>query len=210
MDISRINITFLLLLTGITFLMPKCDCNKSLGLDCATTKYNFLIAAKVYPDKDSLNIGDTVWLEINEPVIFKDISTNADIDYGGASNLGTVLTFNKLVGVNNIEYSLDKFNYVVVKGMQLKKTNLDIEFSFIEENRNYLFKLGIIPKEKGVFRFSISNAANVFRKNDNCTKANFALNFKETQLHGYFFKIFDPTAVIDSSNKGNTYYFKVK
>ena len=79
------------------------------------------------------------------------------------------------------------------------------EFQFVQQNDRYLFKLGIIPKEVGVFGVGFSNAANVYRKNDACTKANFTINFKGTNQHYYL----NPNFQGGPPPTGGDYYFKV-
>ena len=60
---------FITLFFASLFLL-KCECKK-LQIDCTQVKYNFQLPVKAYPNKDSINIGDTLWLEINEPITFK-------------------------------------------------------------------------------------------------------------------------------------------
>jgi hypothetical protein len=207
MATNKYRLTTLLFVTSL-FLI-KCDCKK-LQIDCTKIKYNFQLPMNAYPDKDSINIGDTIWLEIDESTILKDSISSSNIDYSGTENLGTVISFNKLITVGKLEYAIDKFKITVLKGQKLKQSNIDAEYSFSEENRRFKFKLAIVPEDSGIFRMILSNSNNTYRKNDECTKANFNIEFKDTQLHGYYYNVFDPNVVIDTSNKGNVYYFKVK
>ena len=91
-------------------------------------------------------------------------------------------------------------------GTELRKTDLLKEFRFEDNNGFYKFKLGIIAKKKGIFGLIFSNAANVYRKSDACTKAFFTINFIQTNQHYYLNPNFQggPTPV------GGDYYFKVK
>jgi hypothetical protein len=200
---------YITLIFAISFFLIKCDCKK-LQIDCTNIKYNFQLPVKVYPDKDSINIGDTIWLEVDESTILKDNISSSNVDYSGTENLGTVITFNKLVNIGKLEYAIDNFKITVLKGQKLKQSNIDSEYSFSEENRRFKFKLAIMPEISGVFRIIISNSNNTYRKNDECTKANFNIEFKDTQLHGYYYNVFDPNVIIDTGNKGNVYYFKVQ
>lgn len=54
----------------------------------------------------------------------------------------------------------------------------------------------------------VSNASNVFRKNNNCTKANFEINFKNTNQHLNLNKISFPD--VDLSEGGGVYLFRVE
>ncbi len=201
---------YILITLFVTSLfLIKCGCKK-LQIDCTQIRYNFQLPVKAYPDKDSINIGDTLYLKIDESSILRDSISSSNIDYSGTENLGTVITFNKLVAVGKLEYALDKFKISVVKGQKLKQSDIDVEYSFLEEDGRFKFEIAVIPQNSGVFRIIISNSNNTYRKNDKCTKANFNIKFKDTQLHAYYYNVFDPNAVINTSNIGNVYYFKVK
>jgi len=54
----------------------------------------------------------------------------------------------------------------------------------------------------------VSNASNIYRKNDNCTKANFGINFTATNQHLYFNEIVLPGVTLPAG--GGIYLFKVK
>ncbi len=203
MGIKNNRIIILLLLLGIASIGSQCK--KRFG--CAETVYNFEIGVKAFPDNDSINIGDTIWLEINTPDTLRDQHTNELINYSGVENLGSGISLNKL-GANNqfIIPAADSFDYILIRGNEVRKTDLLREYLFIEQNGNYLFQLGIIPKKKGTFGLIFSNAANVYRKSDACTKANFTINFIQTDQHYYLNPNFQggPTPI------GGDYYFYVK
>lgn len=203
MDIKKIP-----LIIVAAVLLEQCDCTKSgLGLDCAQTKYSFELAVKAYPDKDSINIGDTVWLEVNSPTQFKEAASGQMIDYSKAENLGSAIAFSGLSAENAFTVkSVDKFNYFLKEGLETANTDVGLykEYLFIEKNNRYLFLLGIVAKEKGTYRIVFSNAANVYRSNDKCTKAGFIINFKDTDQHIYLFP-----GGAGTPPGGGVYYFKV-
>ena len=82
------------------------------------------------------------------------------------------------------------------------------EFSFVEINQFYKFKLAIVPKFKGVFKLFVSNAANVYKTNDKCTKAGFVINFTNTNQHLYLNEVSFP-GIIPPPGEG-IYLLKVK
>jgi hypothetical protein len=199
----------ILLAIVVVVLIQRCDCTKSgLGLDCAQTKYSFELAVKAYPDKDSINIGDTAWFEVSSSTQFKDIATEQIIDYSKAENLGSGISFSAINSSNEFTVnSVDKFNYILKEGIELRHgygNGLGNEYQFIEKNGRYLFLLGIIAREKGIFRIIFSNAGNVYRSNDKCTKAGFTINFKDTDQHIYLFP-----GGAGTPPGGGVYYFKV-
>ena len=185
------------------------QCNKRL--DCANTVYSFEMGIKAYPDRDSISVGDTIWLEINEPATLKDALSGKMIDYSDAANLGTAISFAKLIAVSQTDDQVaSQFKFVLLQGNEIARpdTSKYREFNFSELNDFYKFKLAIIPKEPGVFKMFVSSASNVYRKNDKCTKAGFTINFKETNQHFYFNEVSFPGIIL--SGKNGVYLFKVK
>jgi len=194
---------FLLLFLTV-ILSSSMQCKKIVG--CAETIYNFEIGVKAYPDIDSITIGDTIWFEVNTPSLLKDVNGQM-VDYSTAANLGSAVSFHTLSEDNQFTIkSVNKFDYLLKEGTQLKITDDLIEYSFSEKNGNYLFKLGIIAKEKGTYGLIFSNAANVYRNNDKCTKASFNINFHNTNPHYNL----NPNFQGGPIPVGGDYYFKVK
>lgn len=197
---------YIALMLIICVMSYSFQCQKKLG--CQETVFNFQMGIKAYPDKDTINVGDTIWLEIIEPVTLTDVQTGRTVDFSGAANLGSALAFHKLSTDNRFTIpAADKFMFLLQKGEQVASLDPSYgrQYLFVEETGTYLFRLGIIPKESGVYSILFSNAANVYRKNDECTKAAFGLNFKNTNQHYYLHPFYTggPTPV------GGDYYFKV-
>lgn len=127
-------------------------CNK--GIDCTENIYSFNLGIKAYPDKDSSEVGDTLWLEVNEPTTLKDFRSGNDIDYSGAENLGSVISFHELSTDRQLTIpAIAKFNYNLQKGVErnVLDPSFEKQYLFIEEGKFYKFKLGLIAREKGIF-----------------------------------------------------------
>lgn len=197
-----------IILIGLYIIIISNSCGKN-GLGCANTTYNFEIGVKAYPNRDSIRVGDTVWLEINVPTTLTDISSNTVVNYSGATNLGSAIGLIKLIGKNNAIGAANMFNYYLVKGININNPNTENtrEYKFTENDNRYIFKLGIISKEKGAFKIFVSNATSVYRKNETCTKAGFEINFENTDQHLYLNKIIAPD--VDLLPGGGVYLFKV-
>lgn len=204
MGINKIIRLFILFLVYSLFINGECRKN----IDCARTVYNFEIGVKAIPDSDSIHVSDTIWLQINTPDKLNDLNTNQLIDYSGAENLGAGINFQKLNGSSFTDKAVGKFQFLLIIG-KLVDNNVDPEllkeYLFDNNGGYYQFKLGIIPKETGVYGLIVSNAANVYRKSDKCTKASFAINFKETDQHYYL----NPNFQGGPIPVGGDYYFKV-
>lgn len=181
------------------------ECNKRIGF--AETIYNFELGIEANPDIENIRIGDTLWLNIDESVNLKDVRTGRPIDYGDTANLGSAIGFHKLSDSHQFTLGATQhFNFKLVNGSETNNADPTYlrEYLFEEKNNRYLFKLGVIPKQAGTFRLFFSNAANVYRKNDKCTKASFTLNFKNTNQHYYLSPTYQGGTLV-----GGDYYFKV-
>lgn len=189
-------------------------CKKG-GLGCGNAVYNFKIGVRAYPDKDSIRIGDTIWFELNTPTSFEDITSGKLINYGGAANLGSAISVVKFVGGSISDpgavYSANSFNYILVTGSQVNNPFVEgiRDYLFLESNNQYKFKLAIIPQQLGIFSLGLSNAANVYRHSDKCTKAGFEIDFENTNQHLYFLQNNRPGYVISGSELTSIYCFKV-
>ncbi len=203
------NILILLLIFEISI---SSSCNK---LNCANTVYNFQISGKIYPDKDSIHIGDTIWVEINASTQFIDITSGKIIDYSGAINLGNALSVDIFTGGSisdpGTAYAANKFNYFLLAGNSVNNsfTERIREYLFSENNSKYSFKLAIIPLLKGIYTIAISNAANVYRQSDKCAKASFEINLQNTNQHLYFYQNNRPGYVMSDYERTHMYCFKV-
>jgi hypothetical protein len=67
------------------------------GLGCANTVYNFQIGETIIPDKDSVHIGDTLFLKVFTSAALNEFQTGRLIDYSNTSNLGNVVTILRFI-----------------------------------------------------------------------------------------------------------------
>lgn len=203
---NRITLLIFFILTSLVSL--NFQCRKGVAFDCDETKYNFEIGIKAYPDEETITIGDSIWLEVNDPDNLLDLNSNNMIDYSGVENLGTVISFQELEGDSFTGKAVSKFERILIKGEEVTN-NIDPElfkeYLFEDNNGYYQFKMAVVAKDTGVFRIAVSNAANVYRYSDKCTKAYFIINFKETNQHYYLYPSFQGS--IDDVS--GTYYFSV-
>lgn len=201
-----------LLITAMVTTFSTC---KKGGLGCANTVYNFKIGAQVYPGKDSIHVGDTVWIEINSPVSFTDINTGKLINYSGVSNLSTALSFDIFRGGSfsdpGTAYAANNFKYFLVTGVFVDNPFTDWirEYLFSENSNKYNFKLAVIPRVTGTYAISIGDAANVYRQSDKCTKASFEIDFQNTNQHLYLYQNNRPGYDISGYEQKHMYCFKV-
>ncbi|MEX8546059.1 MAG: hypothetical protein V5804_00530 [Mucilaginibacter sp.] len=193
---------------GTTIIFNSCGKN---GLGCANTTYNFQIGENVTPSKDSIRISDTMYLNVNTLTKLKDLQSGNIVDYSNAGNLGNVVSLLRFLPSKKEVGAIINFQLIMLKGSKVNSidpsTNQEVLFK--EENGYYKFNMAIIPKDTGRYVITISNAANVYRKNDKCTKANFLIDFQSTDQHYNLFNLWRPDLTLDESGKKKVYYFKV-
>ncbi len=201
MGIER-SIPLLLIIASGFFI--NANCNKN---DCAPASYLFKIGVRATPDLDSINIRDTIWLDINESTSLLNTQSGTFVSFNNADNLGSNIGFQEVLSATQFRNAANDFNYKLISGRETVNTNQQLfrEYLFAEQNNRYVFKLGVIPLVTGVYRLVLGNAGNVTRNNSNCERASFIIDFKETDQHFYFFPGGGGT-----SPGGGAYYFKVK
>jgi len=189
------------------------SCNKNF--DCRGTIHNFEAFYKAYPDADSIHVGDTIWIELSTSTQLKDVTTGEMINFSDAGNFGTVIGYGEMTGGDVINPggipAANDFESIVINGTSVPPLRPEElrEFLFEEKNGMYLFKVGIIPKKKGLFMISPSDASNVYQKSNNCRKSNFRLTFKETDKHLYLYERNRPGYTPSEYERAHAYCFKV-
>ena len=198
----KLNIFKFLLITVASCCISG-NCNKK----CTTAIYSFGIGVTATPDLDSIYIGDTIWLDINESTSFQDLQSGTLINFSNANNLGSNIGFQEILSGVQFRNAVNNFNFKLISGVETPNTNPQLfkEFLFAEQNNRYVFRLGVIPLNVGVYRLIFGNAANVVRNNSNCEKASFGINFQQTNQHYYLFP-----GGVGTPPGGGAYYFKVK
>jgi hypothetical protein len=194
-------------------ISASCSRNKN----CIEKTYLFSINIRVFPDMDSVNINDTVWLEFISPTRLTDVVSGNSINYDNAINLGTSINFYQFTGGSfsnpGAIAAVDAFEYKLVYGVFVPDDvlpNQNKDYHFIQVNSEYKFKLGIIPKRIGVFSFSPSNSGTVRRANDNFSKAGFDIIFSNTSQHLFFYEQNRPGYTPSEYERTHMYCFKVK
>lgn len=212
MGINNSRIIMLVIILFATTISSTCK-----KLICADTNtYTFIHNyARAYPNKDSVRVGDTIWIEISTPTILKDITTNTMIDFSNATSVGNSIGIVLAVGgsINDpgVVGALDKFNYFISKGQLLKGPilNQTMEFKCDKISDSFFLKVGYIPMDVGVYFLGISDDAGVYRKGDPCAKASFAFEFANTDQHFYFLQNNRPDYIISDYERQHMYCFKV-
>ena len=90
------NILLIVLLGLISATTIQSRCSKRF--DCSQTVYSFQTNIKAFPDLDSVNINDTIWIDFSCPTKLIDMISGQLVDYRDAENLGTDISFLEFTG----------------------------------------------------------------------------------------------------------------
>ena len=205
----------IIILFFISYLSIYSSCSKRVN--CKDIVYSFETNITAYPDLDSLNINDTIWLDFSCSTRLRDVITGTWIDYSDAENFGTAINFHEFKGGSfsdpGVIAAVSAFEYKLIYGVFLPDNHLpeqNRDYKFMEVGNEYRFKLAIIPKRKGNFSVSPGNAANVYTKQNKCDKAGFSITFANTNQHLYLYEQNRPGYTPSEYERTHMYCFKVK
>lgn len=207
MDINKFYLTVICFC--ILLLTTFSTCKKGGILGC-NQNFAFTINAKVYPDKDTVNVGDTIFAEVNFPDMLPDSLSSTTINLQGASGVTSDMGFVKLISDSPIVLAdvVSDFDFKLINGKELTSSSPQLIklYSFEETGSQFVFKLAIVPKDTGTFRFNLGAAAGVEEKSSTCPT--FTLNYllkNTTDQHYYLYP-----GGTRATPAGADYYFYVK
>ncbi|HEY2721435.1 MAG TPA: hypothetical protein VGI82_06910 [Chitinophagaceae bacterium] len=184
------------------------DCHKP----CNLPNYSFLVNETFSPEKDSIHIGDTLWLTCTIPETLKDINSQNEIDFSQAEDLASDLVISDISKFDSERGAVDSFNYTQIQGSIHTDQSADPQgvkqLSFEENSNSYLLQVGLIAKKAGAYIMTMPDNPHVYRKGmPNCGTANFQFLNGNTKQHLYLFEnIWGQLSNYDSTH---SYCFKV-
>ena len=199
---------FLLIACIIAEFISITGCFKN----CKEVKYQFKMEESFFPEKDSINIGDTLWINSSHSTRFTDLLSNAQIDFSN-SNLSTNVRILNLPDTSQeVIGGIYDFDIIKSNGNEIGNDYIPSEnknFYFEEKNNIYLLSLGVIPKKKGIYCISVSNSIGIIQRKSGCEKADIEINNANVNRHLYFYQNFFHGLPPDEYSKTHAYCFKV-
>lgn len=172
---------------------------------CNEPDYSFSIKASFSSERDSMPVGDTLWLKCETPSLMQDLNTKSQINFVEAENFGTVLIVQDITKFfTDYRGAVDSFDFIKIEGeinsIQTSDANRVKQLSFSESNNRYILKIGIIAKKRGLYIFTIPDIPSVvYRKGkEQCGKAGFEILNNNTDSHLYLMEnLWGPLSVYD-------------
>lgn len=201
-------------LSIIAWISIYSTCNKN-PLGCHDT-IAFAIEMKVYPDNETVHVGDTIWLESSSKKIFTDIVSGQVMDFSDAANLGVDINFDQITeDTNHIKKlvpAVQSFQFILLAGKFLPddlSPERNVDYDYVETDTSYQLKLGLVPKYSGVFMFAPNDAGNVYRKKSRCPKAGFTVTLSNTEQHMDIYASLKKPDLVSASEQRHVYCFNI-
>ncbi|MEP7229636.1 MAG: hypothetical protein ABI691_05260 [Ginsengibacter sp.] len=153
---------------------------------CTKNHYDFNGTSVFSPEKDGINIGDTIWFNSIISIKNLDTKSNQIIDYSGASNVSTQINFNTANSTDPTIGSIDSFKFIKGKGEISINTNFpqaSMAVTYVEEKDNYLLSFGIIAIKKGVYVITEVDLENSYKK---CSDAYVTITLNNINKHQHY------------------------
>jgi len=194
----------LIFIISTTCLFPTCKKGEVIN---ESYTYNFKANWSITPERDSINVGDTLTIESTFSNYPFDYNTNLNVDFSGNALIGTSLTLRAIKGFNNAPPAIDSFSFISLIG----KCETDFQFSYIKQiywqeiNNTYSVKVKIIALKKGIFFISIIDALAKNKKNS----ASVLLSNNNIKNNSYYLESYYGT-ILPEKDKKYVYCFKVR
>jgi hypothetical protein len=187
------------------------NCHKICG---DQVNYSFEKEGYFTPATDSILLGDTLFFYASDSTVFKDTYTNQLIQFSGATNFGSTLGIGELIfGSDTIFGAVNHFDIIPLEG-KIYSDNKHLphkikQLLYFEKNGHYLLSFGLIPKNKGVYVLTLSDAVNVFKPE--CERANIASHLQNNDHHlKYLQDLYYKNKPMAEIDKRAAYCFVVK
>jgi hypothetical protein len=174
----------------------------------------FSINSNFLDEKESINVGDTLWLSCETSTTMTDKNRQTNIDFRNAENMATALHVADVAKFSSLQRgAIDSFGFIKITGDIYTDENLDPagtkQIFFLEADSKYQFKVGIIAKKTGTYIFSIADIPTVFIKNKGkCGKASVEILNNNNNKHLYLFE--NVWGQLSTHDSAHSYCFKVK
>lgn len=185
-------------------------CKASSCKNCVEATYQFNIQGLFSPEKDSIQVGDTLWVISSHPTTFSD--GTKDIEFSGA-NVGTNFRIFKFgESYPDLSGAVNDFLFVKGNGREANDDNNPAEnkgFYFDEINSIYILKIGFIAQKKGVYTIGLNDALGISQQGLGCVKAAITILNANSDSHLHFYQSWRPGYAMSDYERTHLYCFKV-
>jgi hypothetical protein len=172
-----INLKKVLLITAIPLLFAASCKKENSTKPCVGNAYIFATTSNWSLQREIYNIGDTIFLNSSFSKNLNDLVGNYNVDYSNSTGINGSITLFELDSIQHLTIdAVEKFNFTPISGNISNNNNKPArikDYLYQELTNIYSFKLGIIPKSKGIYTMFISDLTSQGIVGKNCTNASF-------------------------------------
>jgi hypothetical protein len=179
-----------LLIIAACLILTRCPTPMCLN---PNPTYSFEVTAEFTPEKDSIRVGDTLYLVSEFPSIMIPVGGDQPVDYSNSTGIGNTLGINKLEPNRVISDAVYNFDYISIDGEIYNSRDIPSpdrvqQLRYVEKSGMYRLKVGLIPKAKGIYSLGIgfSGLSNGRKSGDKCTKASFPTSVTNEDPHLHY------------------------
>lgn len=178
---------------------------------CHEPDYDFSVYESFSPEKDSMNVGDTLYLNWEILKMQKDKNTGTLINFSNLGNLGDNLVISDITKFHDAKReAADSFSYINIYGKIYSDNYGAKQFQFMETDSSYLLKVGLIPLKAGLYVFTIPDATGIYRNGHvKCGIGDYAVLNANVNKHLYLFENLWGS-IISDYDRNRSYCIKVK
>lgn len=202
-----INKLFLSMILIIVILI-----NSGCPKPCNQSSYAFNINCQITPDKDSIHVGDTLYLKSSFSDSLIDQTSGQLIIYNNSGGIGSTLSVSTLLPGDTLATdAVFNFDYFIINGNIYNERNIPRpdgvqQLTYQEVGKMYLLKVGLIAKKTGNYVFGLGDGISISSR---CSNASFSTSINNTNQHFYLVEQWIPGDVLNDYGKRHVYYFKV-
>lgn len=211
MAINKINyrrLFFILLTAFCGVLLTGCPS------PCIQANYSFSYNALIYPEADTLHLGDSLFIQSTFPTNIQELQSGKTVDYENAI-IGSTLGLGELVEGDTIaKGAWRSFKYQALNGKIYKDNSIPspeffMQIEFGELSGYYKLKVILIPQKSGIYVISLGNGLGKAKNKKNCDKATFEASISNTNHHEYHYFNWSNDGAYQEGLK-RSYYFVVE
>ncbi|MBL7873882.1 MAG: hypothetical protein JNM78_19870 [Cyclobacteriaceae bacterium] len=114
----------------------------------------FTLPFSIAPSSAQFVLGDTLWVQADFPEALQEYSSKVDYavkDFDFKSKIGLLKFIDKNITMGEQPSAVDSFDFITKVGDLPFVGETFSPFNFLYQNETYKFKLGLVPKQRGVY-----------------------------------------------------------
>ena len=159
---------FAIFIVLFSFLFATCKKNKG---ECIGNAYKLKETWNILPQRDSINIGDTIIFSSSFSNSPFDYNSNTNVNFSGNALIGTPFSMRIVKGLGDLRPAIDSFSFFLLEGRFEDNDRQPTQIKDIfwtESNGQYKIKIGIVARKKGDYSITIPDAIGRLNKGNEC------------------------------------------